>query len=148
MTLTFAPPKKGWPDFDTLTRSGHDTTVSTYGQRRTYVAGPMRGMPRFNFPAFDAAAEVLRAEGWVVISPAEEDRMLYGAQIEWAGTVDDGFYRQSMERDLLMILTRTDAIHLLLGWRDSNGATIEAQVAEVIGREMYEQREDGSFVRV
>ena len=38
-----------------------------------YIAGPMRGYPRFNFDAFDAAAEMLQ-DTCDVISPAQLDR--------------------------------------------------------------------------
>ena len=45
---------------------------------RIYLAGPMRNYPRNNFPAFDAAAAKLRADGHEVFNPAEHDRKTYG----------------------------------------------------------------------
>ena len=39
-----------------------------------YIAGPMRGYPRFNFDAFDAAQSHLESLGYRVISPAALDR--------------------------------------------------------------------------
>ena len=38
-----------------------------------YLSGPMTGLPDFNRPAFHAAAAALRAQGYVVINPAEVD---------------------------------------------------------------------------
>lgn len=40
---------------------------------RLYLAGPMSGIKGFNFPAFHAAAKVLRAAGYIIVSPAETD---------------------------------------------------------------------------
>ena len=38
-----------------------------------YLAGPMRGYPRFNFDAFDKARHALRLRGYAVLCPAELD---------------------------------------------------------------------------
>ena len=41
---------------------------------RLYVAGPMSGIPHLNHPEFDRMADLLRALGHEVFSPAEKDR--------------------------------------------------------------------------
>ncbi len=46
--------------------------------KKVYLAGPMRGLPLFNFPAFADAAAKLRAQGYDVFSPAERDEQVYG----------------------------------------------------------------------
>ncbi|MGB3485339.1 MAG: DUF4406 domain-containing protein [Mycobacterium sp.] len=48
---------------------------------KIYVAGPMRGIPEFNFPAFHAAAAKLRADGHHVFNPAERDIETHGVDI-------------------------------------------------------------------
>ncbi|MCY1527250.1 hypothetical protein D9M68_623110 [compost metagenome] len=39
--------------------------------KRIYLAGPMTGLPEFNYPAFHAEAARLRALGYQVENPAE-----------------------------------------------------------------------------
>ena len=52
--------------------------------RRIYVAGPMTGLPELNYPAFNAAADRLRARGWHVENPAESPAPHVDAQCEWS----------------------------------------------------------------
>lgn len=96
---------------------------------RVYVAGPMRGLPLFNFPAFDAAANRLRALGHDVVSPADLDRE---AGFDPATSVpDDAFLRQALARDLSAITT-CDAIALLPGWHQSEGTKVEMSLAKLL----------------
>jgi hypothetical protein len=108
-----------------------------------YVAGPMRGLPQFNFPAFDAAAEELRAEGWEVHNPAEHDREMYPDMESWGGWANGdasdcpGFsLSDAMVWDLDKVI-HSDAIVLLPGWSSSQGATLEFEVARACGKDIY-----------
>lgn len=107
-----------------------------------YIAGPMRGYPEFNFPAFDSVADYMRFHGWVVFNPAEHDLEIDPAmktQPAFAtGDVDNlaGFSFQAAMRWDLARVTESDAIVLLPGWEKSSGAGHEKYVAEVCGVEV------------
>lgn len=109
---------------------------------KLYLAGPMRGIPYFNFPAFDKAAANLRARGYEVFSPAENDRVNYGAELaasnptgnEARATATHGFnLRAALGTDLAYICAEADGIALLPGWRNSKGATAEHATAVALG---------------
>lgn len=96
----------------------------------TYLAGPMRGLDQFNFPAFDAAAERLRAMGHAVVSPADLDRKA-GFDPN-TSTPDTDFLRRALARDLHAI-TECDAVAVLPGWQGSQGARLEVDLARMLG---------------
>lgn len=89
--------------------------------KRIYIAGPMTGIENYNHAAFNAAAKMLRAEGWIVENPVE-----IAAQF---GTVEEleGNVRQlgRVMNHEIEILRQCDAIYLLHGWEKSEGATTE-----------------------
>lgn len=109
---------------------------------KLYLAGPMRGIPEFNFPAFYAAADKLRAEGHFVFSPAEKDNERHGKDISKGNLTGDeevaakehGFnLREALHDDLTFICLEADGIALLPGWRNSKGAKAEHATAEALG---------------
>jgi hypothetical protein len=87
---------------------------------RIYIAGPMTGIEDLNFPAFNAAAERLRAAGHEVINPAEINP---DKTMSW---------EQCMRRDIPELCT-CDAIAMLPGWGSSKGATLEHLIAVKLG---------------
>lgn len=95
---------------------------------RVYLAGPMRGLPEFNFPAFHQAASVLRSCGFDVWSPAERDEA-------------EGFNPKGDEAKPLAYYMRfdlpavceADQIVVLPGWEQSQGAQLEVYVARACG---------------
>lgn len=100
---------------------------------RVYVAGPMRGIENYNYPAFDAAAAYLRALGHDVVNPADLDR----AQ-GFDGTVEvSAAERRDLLRRDVWELAACDAIALLPGWDASPGARFERLVAEQTGIEVF-----------
>ena len=104
---------------------------------RIYLAGPMTGIPQFNFPAFLAAAEDLRARGYNVISPAEIDAPhTRAAAIESGdGCIADlheltgETWGDFLSRDVKIVADDCDAVAVLPGWRESRGAKLEVLVA-------------------
>lgn len=108
---------------------------------KVYLAGPMRGIPSFNFPAFDYAAAKLRTQGYEVFSPAERDREVHGGAIEknQTGNEDEaasnvGFsLREALGADMAFICGEANMIALLPGWEKSTGATAERATAIALG---------------
>jgi len=96
----------------------------------------MRGIPLFNFPAFQAAASALRAQGHEVVSPAELD---VNAGFDPAKDTPEtlSFY---MRRDLPEVCA-CDGIAFLPGWGGSEGASNEEHVARMCGLRQFELRE-------
>lgn len=96
---------------------------------KAYLAGPMRQIPEFNFPAFDHYAGKLKAMGFDVINPADLDR---ASGFDPVNDEPDGaFLRDAMARDL-MAICRCDAIALMPGWEKSDGARVELSLANVL----------------
>lgn len=93
---------------------------------RVYIAGPMRNIPSFNFPAFDVAAEVWRAHGHEVVSPAELDRAMGFDPDKDEATPE--FMQGAMRRDVDAILS-VDAVVVIDGWQDSTGTRAEIALA-------------------
>lgn len=112
---------------------------------KVYVAGPMRGIAEFNFPAFHAATAALRKIGCEVFNPAEKDNERHGTDIskgnatgdEAQATKDHGFnLREALAIDLDYICREADAVALLPGWQNSKGAKAEKATAEALGHEI------------
>lgn len=108
---------------------------------RIYLAGPMRGYPNFNFPAFDYAAAKLRQQGHEVFSPAERDRSVHGTKLEDNATGSEieaasnvGFsLREALGADMAYISSTAEAVALLPGWEKSSGANAELALAKALG---------------
>jgi hypothetical protein len=95
-----------------------------------YIAGPMTGLPEYNFPAFDRAAIELAARGHNVFNPAQMDRDIGFDPASAA--VTPSFLRDAMRRDLSAVCN-SDAIAMLPGWEKSGGARVEWMLAVHLG---------------
>lgn len=84
-----------------------------------YVAGPMTGIPEFNYPAFNAAADQLRDAGYAVLNPVDSEQHNPDSTPQpW-----DWYMRHA-----LRMVTEADGIALLPGWQRSRGARLERLV--------------------
>lgn len=99
---------------------------------KIYLAGPMRGIADFNFPAFHAAAKALRDRGYTVFSPAEKGEEVL--MTDNPGIQENlAFRRKVFALDMAWIAEHADTVALLPGWEKSSGARAERALAEAIG---------------
>ncbi len=96
-----------------------------------YIAGPMRGKPKFNFPLFNSVARQIRALGHTVINPAELDKA-FGLDLTDVSQVTPEIVRSCVRRDV-EALTHATLMVLLPGWQGSTGATAERAVCGWMG---------------
>ena len=110
---------------------------------KLYIAGPMSGLPQYNYPAFDAAATALRQQGHEPVNPAEMDseetRALALASPDgdgggWKGVESWGDF---LARDVKLVADQVDGIVVLPGWEKSRGARLEAFVALTVQKPVY-----------
>ncbi len=101
-----------------------------------YVAGPMRGYPQWNFPAFDLNAEWLRDNGWDAISPADLDREIGFDETDDTAVFTAEDFANAMRRDYAALL-ECDAIAFIPGWEKSTGAALERDFGTKLGLEFY-----------
>ena len=102
--------------------------------RIVYVAGPMRGIPDNNFPAFNCAAHYLRRLGHTVINPAELDEAdgISGYKTDRSDVlINATTLAEVMTRDITL-LSGCNHICLLEGWQYSYGARAEAMFAAAL----------------
>lgn len=102
--------------------------------KKIYIAGPMTGIYKHNYPKFFEVEEKLRAEGWDVSNPARIATLMFGGDPGIKGVT-------ALELKRLMKLefehlATCDYIYLLKGWETSTGAKKELQVALALGLEV------------
>jgi hypothetical protein len=119
---------------------------------KIYLAGPMTGIPQFNFPAFYAGAAALRNAGFDVVSPAEMDKESGVADESMASATGDikeisQTWGDLLARDVKLLAdTGIQGIVFLPDWQRSRGAKLEATVGLLCGFSFYEYK-DGTTVQ-
>lgn len=104
-----------------------------------YIAGPVSGKPNGNRHAFTVAASKLKRLGWTPVNPRTNPNSDECAQE--ALRLGDNFasgqlYRAAMRECFTQVLL-SDAVFLLEGWRQSNGACREVVIAQACGTSVY-----------
>ena len=123
-------------DFSTTKGETVMLNVETMKQAMVYIAGPMRGLPNFNYPAFYEAERELKKLGYKVINPATMGDK-YGTPEEI--NADRGLLEWLMREELRAVAT-CDAIYLLRGWEKSVGARRELALALQLDLQVIEQK--------
>lgn len=109
------------------------SSVKKVENKNVYIAGPMSGLPDFNFPAFDRAAEMLAERGLEPMNPAEIGR-------RWIAENGNRQPTKSEYNALLVegrkMLRKCGRVYLLRGWERSNGARGEVSYALILGLDL------------
>lgn len=94
--------------------------------KKYYLAGPMTGYAKYNFPAFDLACQLLREKlGLTILSPHEID---HGETEQNRGSLHYSVYMRAG----LKLLLECEGIIMLPRWEDSDGAQLEFKVAAAL----------------
>ena len=110
-----------------------------------YIAGPMRGIPGYNFPAFNERARILRSLGFSVANPAEtSDDIVPERDWNWETLdVKEEHIQAFLKVDFACVLS-SDFVMVLPNWWISKGARAEVFVAQQAGVKVV----DTHFVEV
>lgn len=104
-----------------------------------YLAGPMSGIPEYNFPLFDAVTKFLRNKGLNILSPHEID---HGETKETRGNLSYGVYMRAG----LKLLLECDGVIVLPGWKKSKGTRAELFVARTCDMELHRFDTDTGYM--
>jgi hypothetical protein len=93
---------------------------------RVCLAGPMTGLPEYNYQAFRSVAAQWRADGHDVLDPSQK----------FNGRTDLP-YEVYIKASIIDVLS-ADALAVLPGWNDSKGASLEHAIASALGYPIYD----------
>ena len=86
-----------------------------------YLAGPMSGLPNYNFEVFERYARILREQGYTVVSPHDTAGQATHLPRSWYFRMD------------FAIIANVDYVFFIPGWQTSAGARAEAIMATEMG---------------
>ena len=87
-----------------------------------FISGKMTGEQNMNRKVFEKAEALLRKRGYVVLSPA------------W---LPDGMEYDQYIRICNAMINECDAVYMLRGWENSNGARLEYMYANERGKAVW-----------
>jgi len=128
-----------------------ELVTETFHPLTFYLAGPMSGIPQFNYPEFHRVAKELRDAGYNIISPVEEDSpelqatlmaskdgLVNGVQhVDTKAKVEGETWGDILARDVQTIFNRCDGVVVMKDWGKSRGARLEVFVANLAGRSIF-----------
>lgn len=108
---------------------------------RLYIAGPMAGLPEFNFPTFNAVEDALMKAGYGVVNPAaldvhEDWKLEHSGDHATGRGVKDRQRAAFLKRDFHFLST-CDGIVMLNGWQSSTGACAELLMARIMDLDVF-----------
>ena len=105
---------------------------------KIYIAGPMTGIPDFNYHAFFEMEHELKQLGHQPENPARHDGATAVEAIAAAGSLDAPAHSWSwyLKRDIPKLVA-SDAVVLLPGWQHSRGASLEVHIAQELGLPLF-----------
>lgn len=96
--------------------------------KKVFIAGPMRGHEKYNFPKFDKIEKILKDNGVEYVNPGRISRKFKEKDVNSDIAVYNEMVRLQQEAE------RTcDTILLLDGWQWSKGAQLEVKTAAELG---------------
>lgn len=119
-----------------------------------YLAGPMTGIPQFNFPEFQRVTNMLRQAGYPIRSPAElDDQETYDAAMAsvdgapGSGVTNGETWGDFLSRDVKLVADESCGVIVMPGWERSRGARLEVFVAELCSLPVrrFVEGEDGDW---
>lgn len=120
---------------------------------KVYLAGPMSGIPQFNYPMFMSVADKLRELGMEVRNPAEMDdeKTQALAMASTDGSLGSGTWQGEtwgdfLSRDVKIVADDVDGVVLLPNWQTSRGARLEAFVALSVQKPVWLWNEESGHL--
>lgn len=97
-----------------------------------YISGPISGMPDGNREAFEEAEKLMEKQGFIVLNPR---------------ALPEGMEKRRYMPIALAMLEQADAVLMIDGWEESDGANIEWLMAIYQNKEIFYALDEAIFGR-